>query len=127
MIETYTIVGDACVGSAGSATVTTTSAEVIIGRVIGIGVVYRNSAAATTDVTVRTANKNLGLPDVTLLSLADATADVFVQGPFALGDDINGADITGVYTAFTIADQVEVVMAQADAGDSVDVILVVER
>lgn len=125
----HTIIGGPAVESAGAGTgeVTTTSMSVIIGRVSGIGVVYQGSPPATTDVTIRTANKNLGLPDVTLLTLTDANTDVFVQGPFVLGDDTAGADITGVYTGITIADQVEVVVGGANAGDSVDVILVVEQ
>jgi hypothetical protein len=129
MIESYTIIGGVAVESAGAGTgaVTTTLPSAIVGRVIGVGVVYQATPPATTDVTVRTANKNGTLPDVTILSVANANTDIFVQGPFVLGDDVNGADITGVYANLVIADQVEVVVGGANAGDSVDVTLVVER
>lgn len=124
-MKPYLIVGDAAVGSAGAATVTTTSKGVISGRVAAVGVVYRGSAPSTTDVTIRTANKNGSLPDVTILTLTSANTSVWVH-PFVLADDAAGADITGVYTAVVIHDQVEVVVAEADSGSSVDVTLLME-
>lgn len=126
MIETYTIIGDPTTGGAGASTSTTLLAQMIIGRVVGIGVVYIGTPPATTDVTIRTANKNHALPDVTLLTLTSVNTDVWRQ-PFVLKDDAVGADIAGQYVEPVIADQVEVLVAQADDGDSVNVILVVER
>ena len=126
MIETYTIIGDPTTGGAGVSASTTIDPKMIIGRVLGIGVVYIGSPPGTTDVTIRTANKNHALPDVTLLTLTSVATDVWRQ-PFVLKDDTAGADIAGQYVEPVIADQVEVVVAQANDGDSVNVILVVDR
>ena len=127
MIEGYFIEGAVAVGAAGSATVTTTSKQPIVGRVLAVGVNFRGTAAAaTTDVTVRTANLNQGMPKVTLLALVNATADVWRQ-VYVLVDDVAGTDIAATYTQVVIADYVEVLLAQGDADQIVDVLLVVER
>ena len=127
MIEAYFIEGAAATGGAGAATVTTTSKQPITGRVLAVGVNMRGTAAAaTTDVTVRTANLNQGLPKVTLLALVNATADVWRQ-VYVLVDDAAGTDIAATYTQVVIHDYVEVVLAQGDDAQIVDVVLVVEH
>ena len=127
MIEGYTIIGTATSGGAGTSTSTTVYPSMISGRIIAVGVVFRDSPpGATTDVTVRTAGVNSGLPKVTLYSKTDSATNVWVQ-PHALIDDINGADIAANYTPVVIHDQVEVVVTGANDGDSVDVVLMVER
>lgn len=127
MIETYFIEGAVAAGANGSATVTTTSKQAIVGRVLAVGVNFRGTTPpATTDVTVRTANLNQGLPKVSLLALVNATADVWRQ-VYVLVDDVAGTDIAATYTQVVIADQVEVLLAEADAGTISDVVLVVER
>jgi hypothetical protein len=100
---------------------------VITGRVLAVGVNMRGTAAAaTTDVTVRSASLNQGMPKVTLLALVNATADVWRQ-VYVLVDDVAGTDIAATYTQVVIHDAVEVVLAQGDDGQIVDVILVVEH
>lgn len=127
MIQPYFIEGTVTAGGAGVSTSTTIYRGVITGRVVGIGVVYRGSPpAGTTDLTVRTAGLNNGLPKVTLFATTDSATDVWRQ-PFVLKDDIAGADIAANYTEVVIHDQVEVLLAQANDGDSVDVTLLVER
>jgi hypothetical protein len=127
MIESYFIEGAVSSGGAGVSTVTTTSKQVITGRVLAVGVNMRGTAAAaTTDVTVRSASLNQGMPKVTLLALVNATADVWRQ-VYVLVDDVAGTDIAATYTQVVIHDAVEVVLAQGDDGQIVDVILVVEH
>jgi hypothetical protein len=126
MIESYFIEGAVSSGGAGVSTVTTTSKQVITGRVLAVGVNMRGTAAAaTTDVTVRSASLNQGMPKV-LLALVNATADVWRQ-VYVLVDDVAGTDIAATYTQVVIHDAVEVVLAQGDDGQIVDVILVVEH
>jgi hypothetical protein len=66
------------------------------------------------------------MPKVTLLALVNATADVWRQ-VYVLVDDVAGTDIAATYTQVVIHDAVEVVLAQGDDGQIVDVILVVEH
>lgn len=130
-IEEVWITGDAAVGGDGAAGVTTKTKQVVVGRILAVGVVYLDSPPASTDVTVRTANQNRSLPDVSILTLTNASTTVWKQ-PRRQVEDLTGAGVTydgtnEVYEPVVIADQVEVVVAEANAGDSVDVCLVVER
>lgn len=126
MIKPHFIEGGLATGAAGSAAVTNTSKEVITGRVVFVGVVYGTGVTPNTaDVTIRTANKNHALPDVPILTVTNMAAAVYAQ-PFALKDDLAGADIAANYVEPVIHDQVEVVIAQTDPSTSIDVVILVE-
>lgn len=122
---THKIVCTATTGGAGASTSTTTYPVVVTGRVIGVGVTYSGtSAPATTDTTVRGAAKNVGAK-APIIAVVNANTNAWYQ-PFMLKDDSAGADIASNYVEPTIHDQVEVVVAQADDGVIVTVVLLVE-
>lgn len=115
--------GDAA-GSAGSATNNTDTTAVVSGRVLALYVRYNDSPpAGTTDVTVATAGTQH--PAVTILTLTDAATDGWFY-PRAVAQDTAGADVTfdgtnELYTEIPICDYVNVKIDEANAGDSVDV------
>ena len=132
MISEYWIIGTATTGGAGTSGSTTKSRQVITGKVLAVGVVGNGEPPNTVDITIRTANQNRGLPDVPILALTDWAVDLAWYRPRHQAHSSTGAALaaTGgeeVFTEQVISDQVEVVVAQANDGDSVDVCLIVEH
>lgn len=123
-IKEVKIVGSAASGGAGAATATDKSNKAVVGRIIGVAVEYLDSPPATTDVVVQTTGVNHA--QVTLLTLTNATTNGMWQ-PFVLKDDTVGADIAAEYVEPVIADQVQVVISQANDNDSVNVVILVEE
>jgi hypothetical protein len=127
MIKPYFIEGGLATGSAGSASITNTSKEVITGRVVYVGIVPGTGTTPTTaDAIIRTANKNHALIDVPIVTFTNIASGGAYAQPFALKDDTAGADIAANYVEPVIHDQVEVVIAQTDPATSLDVIILVE-
>lgn len=111
-------------GSAGSATANQDTPIVVEGLVVGIYIRYNDSPpAGTTDVTIKTKGSNP--PSYNLLVLTNAATD----GYFPVRKqavDPTGTAITGVYDLLFVHDVLNIAIAQANAGDSVDVWLFVE-
>lgn len=107
----------AAVGSAGSATINATTPGVITGLVMSIYVQYNDSPPATTDVTIATAGTRH--PALTLLTLTNANTSGWFH-VMAAQHDTAGAAVTDKQKML-ISDQIKVTVAQADAGDSVDI------
>lgn len=117
------------VGADGLATVSTTTTQAVIGRVLAIYLRYNGIPSGTTDITVATAG--IDIPGViTLLSLADATIDGWFY-PRHIIETNDGTDITyngthKVYEPYISNDKITVTIAQANAANSVDAWLVLE-
>lgn len=118
------------VGNNGSATANADTGVIISGRVIAVGVVYLDSPpAGTTDVVVAT--KGTNGPAQTLLSLANAATDGWWYPRVGAHSTAGAAMLyaaggTAVGEPLAVHDLVNVSIAQANAGDSVDVWLLME-
>lgn len=116
----------ATAGGAGASTNNNTSSHVVVGQICSIGVTYNGSPPASTDVVIATAGKNG--PALTILTLTNANSDGWFHPRHAI-DSNAGADITYdgtrvVHDKVTVADYLKVTVAQANDGDSVDVVIV---
>jgi hypothetical protein len=114
-------------GGAGVATNNATTTTQVVGRIAGIYVRYNDSCPATTDVVIKTVGTSPAIPSQTILTLTDANTDGFFM-PRITPQDMTGADLIAltVLEPITIADFVNVTMAQADDACSVDVWLLLE-
>lgn len=106
-------------GSAGSAT-GSAKTKPISGKVLAVHLDY-TSEPATTDVTVATAHA----PVATILTITDGNTDGWFY-PRALLDDTAGADLTAIYDAIPIDDEITVSVAQADNAGTVAATILVE-
>lgn len=110
----------AAVGEDGSATATGTSTMPYSGFIWAIQVKYNDSPpAATTDITVKTKGSNP--PSITLLAVANGATDGIY---YPRADGSKPADGTALSTnsqMIAIEDYIQVVIAQANAADNVDV------
>jgi hypothetical protein len=116
------------VGTDGEATANTDSAVVVSGRVVGVSVRYNDSPpAATTDVVIKTKGTAPRIPTITLLTLTDSATDVFKM-PRAITHGTTGSVLASLAVAepYPIDDFVNVKIDDANAGDSVDVWLLLE-
>ena len=113
-------------GGAGVATNNADSTHRLTGWVMGIYVLYNDSPpAGTTDVVVKTKGTSPEPPTYNLLSLTDAATSGWFY-PQAQIHTTAGVAVTGVYTPLLIDDYINVSIAQANNGDSVDVWLMME-
>lgn len=113
-------------GGAGTATANASTSHIVSGRVVGIYVKYNDSPpAATTDVTVKTLGTSPAPPTYNLLVLTDGATDGW-KYPQVQIHDTTGSAIAAEYTPLLVHDLVNVTIAQANNGDSVDVWLLVD-
>lgn len=113
-------------GGAGAAGANADSVGIITGYVMGIYVKYNDSPpAGTTDVVVKTQGTAPNAPSLTLLSLANAAADGWFF-PRVQYHTTAGAAVASAYDWPPVHDKVNVAIAQANDGDSVDVWLLVD-
>lgn len=126
---TVSLVGPINSGSAaggdGVATANGNSDSLLKGSVMAIYVKYNDTPPATTDVTVKSVGTSPSAPTYNLLSVANAITDGWFYPRVAV-HDVSGAAISGQYSEQVIYDYVNVVIAGANAGDSVDVWLLLE-
>lgn len=113
-------------GSNGSATATGTSDVIVSGKFLGAYIKYNDTPPATTDVTIKTKGDSPAVPSITLLAVSDAnTSGIFLVRKQAV--DTSAAAITGEYVPIPVwTDKIQVVIAQANAGDNVDVWVLME-
>lgn len=110
----------AAAGSAGSATANTDTTVRAVGRVMGIYVEYVDSPPATTDVVIKTVGTSPAPPTYNLLSLTNANTNGWFY-PHEQIDDTSGSPIAAEYTPLLVHDNLNVSIAGANAGDSVNV------
>jgi hypothetical protein len=114
----------AAVGGNGVATATGTSSIPVDGLLYAIQVVYNDSPpAGTTDVTVKTNGTNP--PSITLLVKADSATDAMYFPRLDTYKASDGSALSTNDALIPIADFVQVIIAQANAADNVDVWLYV--
>ena len=111
-------------GGAGAATATGRTTEPVVGIVLGIYIKYNDTPPVTTDVTIRGKGTSPNVPLVNIMTAGNTATDAMYY-PKAATYDIAGAAIAAQYVSPAVADIVEVVIAQANDGDSADVWLYV--
>lgn len=114
-------------GGAGAATNNNSTSTVINGRVIGMYVRYNDAPPNTTDVIVKTVGTAPAMPSVTLLTLTSKnTSGLFM--PRLIPHDALGVALAALTTGepIPVFDNINVSIAEANDGDSVDVWLLLE-
>lgn len=107
-------------GGAGVATNNATSTHRLTGLVTAIYVKYNDSPpAGTTDVTIKTVGSGAACPSYNLLAITNAATDGLFEVVKAAVDATNTA--ANWYLYMPIDDYINVTIAQANNGDSVDV------
>lgn len=114
----------AAVGADGAATATSTAPIKTTGLVYSVYVKYNDAPPATTDVTVKTQGTSPQHPSTTILSLANANTDA-MKLPRLDECQNDGTALTSYGALIPVDDCIQVVIAQANAGDNVDVWLMV--
>lgn len=110
----------AAAGNNGAATANADSTSPISGLVMGVYIQYNDNPPATTDVTVKTKGTSPYTPSYNLLVVSNANTNGLFM-PRGAVVDTAGAAIVGDYQPIPVDDIINVAIAQADAGDSVDV------
>lgn len=113
-------------GGAGVATANADSPTVVHGALHAVYVRYNDAPpAATTDVVIATVGTSPRPPAQTLLTLTNAATDGWFYPRRQVDDDV-GVAIAAEFDRFALADYVNVLIDQANDGDSVDVWLLVD-
>lgn len=126
-INAYRFDTGTAAGGAGTATATS-SEKPIKGNIVAVDVEYKDSPpAATTDITVRTKGLS-GQTGTNILVITDGATDGrrYVTVPLVDAAD-SGVTDPAVRSGFPVDDAVDVVIAQANVGDSAIVTLLVEE
>lgn len=111
----------AAVGGDGVATANADTPIVLKGLLYGIYIEYLDSPpAGTTDVTIATAGDGIPEAAVTLEDISNAATDGWFFPRLATVDAANAAT-TDDYGLYPVHDKINVKIAQANAGDSVNV------
>ena len=124
------IYSGAAVGGNGVATANADSNNVVAGRIVAVGVTYLDSPpAGTTDVVVAT--KGVNGPAQTILSIANAATDGWFYPRVGTVSTSGAAMLyagggTAVGEPLAVVDVVNVKIEQANAGDGVNVWLLME-
>lgn len=116
----------AATGGAGVATSTGTSGSVLRGYLIGAHIKYNDSPPGTTDVTIRTQGTSPRPPQYNLIVVSNNATDGWYY-PRTTVHDVAGAAVSSTYDYLPLFDYVQVVIAQANNADSVDIWLMVEN
>jgi len=115
------------VGSDGAATANTNSTRVLKGVVRGVCIVYNDSPpAGTTDVTVATQGTVPGVAETIYYKESSAT-DGWFYPKTLFNLNTTGAEIASLYEFIAIYDYVNILIAGANAADSIDVWLLLEN
>lgn len=115
-------------GGAGTSTANADSTTRLKGKMLSIYVKYNDSPpAGTTDVIVKTKGTSPAAPTRTFLTLTNAATDGW-KDPRVIPHDTAGVALAALAIAEPIPfdDFINVSIAQADDGDSVDVWLLIE-
>lgn len=111
----------------GGAGTSTSNADTVRmnGRMCGVCVRYNDSPPATTDVVIKT--KGTAAPSITFLTLTNKNTDGWFF-PRVIPDDLLGVDLAALAIAEPIPfdDVVNIAIAQANDGDSIDIWLLVD-
>jgi hypothetical protein len=112
----------AAVGADGVATATGTSSIPVNGFIYSVQVRYNDSPpAATTDVTIKTKGTTPAAPSITIWSKANSATDGIFPARIDTYKASDGSALSTNDALIPVSDYVQVVIAQANAADSVDV------
>ena len=131
-MKVITINSGTAAGADGSATANSTTNNPVFGEIYGVYVKYNDSPPGTTDVTIATDGTTSGAhPAATILSLTDANTNGWFYPRIGVQTTAGAAMLfaaggTAVPGKIPTADFIKVTIAQANAGDSVDVWLLVD-
>lgn len=115
----------AAVGADGSATATGESTMTVVGLVYAVVVKYNDSPpAATCDVTVKTKGTSPNAPTKNILAIANSATDAEYK-PRSDYHSTAGVAAGANDALLAVHDKIQVVIAQANAGDNADVWLYV--
>jgi hypothetical protein len=114
-------------GGAGAATNNYTTTTRVNGKVMGVYVRYNDAPPNTTDVIVKTVGTSPSIPTQTFLTLTNKNTDGLFM-PRAIPQDTVGANLAALTVAEPVAiyDYVNVLIKEANDGDSVDVWLLLQ-
>lgn len=114
-------------GGAGASASNASSNVRVNGKVNAIYVRYNDAPPATTDVIIKTVGTTPAIPTLTLLTLTDKNTSGLFR-PRAVPHDTVGVALAALTIAepYSIYDYVNVAVAGANDGDSVDVWIVLE-
>lgn len=107
-------------GGAGVATSNISSPTRLIGRILGVYVKYNDAPPATTDVVIRTLGTSPAAPSMNILTISNGATDGWFF-PRTQIHTVAGAEIADQYDEMAIYDNINVSIAGANDGDSVDV------
>ena len=115
-------------GSAGAATANTDYSTKVEGKVKAVYIDYKGTTPpATTDVTIRTKGTNPAAPSLTILKAENINTDGWFFPVAQVHLNTTGAAISAIYNdGIPINDSLNVLIAQADPDNNVDVWLLVE-
>ena len=131
MFDSHKIIGNPAVGADDFATITTRGSRHLIGRIHAIGITYHVANALGVDVIVRTVGS--GGPVLTLLTLTDNVVNGWFNVRHKVVDEAKAnvyyevTNAKAIYAPPIVDNAIEVVIDQADAGDSVDVQIIYDR
>lgn len=132
MMRIHKATSGTAVGANGSATANETTPEPLSGHLVGVAVMYRDSPpGATTDVTIVAVAEN-GAPEQAILTLTDQATNI-VRQPRAQAHTVTGTALATagseeIFVPIALMGQrIKVTIAGANAGDSADVLLLVEE
>lgn len=116
--------GDA-VGGDGVATINADTPTVLDGLIRGIYIKYNDSPpAGTTDVTIAT--KGTNAPAMTLLALANGATSGWRWPKALINLNTDGSQVAANYDLIAVHDIINILIAQANAGDNIDVWFLIE-
>lgn len=110
----------AAAGGAGVATANASSRTPLVGEVVGIYIKYNDSPPVTTDVTIKTVGTSPAPPTYNLLVVTDSATSGWFY-PQVQVHTTAGALIAGEYRSLLVHDYINVVIAQANNADNVDI------
>ena len=113
-------------GGAGVSTANADSKTILRGRLVGIYLKHNGSPPATSDVVVKTKGTAPYPPSYNLLTRTNLQTDGWFYPQVAV-TDVAGVAIAGEYGYQVVHDYINVSIAQANDGDSVDVWLLLSN
>lgn len=110
----------AAVGGAGAATIQANSDVILRGQILAVYFRYNDSCPGTTDFTLRTLGTDPFAPSYNILAKANANTDGWFY-PAKQQCDSTGGAIANAYVPIVVEDYLNLLLAEADSGCSVDV------
>lgn len=129
MIDIIQLSSGSTTGGAGVSTANADTTERFQGEIMAVHLTYNGTPPATTDVTLATSGEIGGAQ--TILSLPNAATDGWFYPSTSIQDNTGTAVLYAatfeVPTQFVVADKLNLLVAQANDGDSVDAVILIRK